>query len=293
MGRIAAIGEVLWDVFPDSTLLGGAPLNFAAHARRLGNEIVLISAVGGDELGEKTLARIAGLGLGTGMVEISAHWETGTARVQLGADGEAAFTIVRPAAYDDLTLADEQLGRLSDWAPRDVYFGTLFASSASGRATLLRLLEALPEARRFYDVNLRPGSDSPGLVNELLAHANVVKLNESELEVLRRFTGLPGDTEGFCRAGARRFGWEAACVTLGARGCALLVGEDYVEAPGCRVTVADPVGAGDAFAAAFVHGLDREWRPAEIAGFANRLGALVASRPGAIPDWTPSELSAP
>lgn len=293
MGRIAVIGEVLWDVFPDAMRLGGAPLNFAAHARRLGNEIAFISAVGSDELGPKTLARIAGLGLDTELVGISRRWETGTARVRVGADEQAEFTIVRPAAYDDTELSDEQLRHLSDWAPWDVYFGTLFASSKSGHATLFRLLDAIPEARRFYDVNLRPGSESPELVGELLGIANVVKLNETELEALHGITGLPGDPEGFCRAGARRFGWEAACVTLGARGCALLVGENYVEAPGCAVKVSDPVGAGDAFAAAFVHGLDGGWSAAEIARCANRLGALVASRPGAIPEWKPSEISAP
>jgi fructokinase len=54
--------------------------------------------------------------------------------------------------------------------------------------------------------------------------------------------------------------------------------------------VADPVGAGDAFAAGFLHGLDGGWPAAKIAQLANRLGALVASRPGAIPDWRVEEL---
>jgi fructokinase len=292
MGRIAVIGEVLWDVFPDSTSLGGAPLNFAAHARRLGNEIALISAVGSDDLGRKTLARISGLGLDTGMVGVSCRWETGTARIMLGPDGEAEFTIVRPAAYDDIAFSDEQLRQLADWSPWDLYYGTLFASSESGHATLRRVLSAIPEARRFYDVNLRPDCGSPELIRELLTEANVVKLNETELEALHPFAGLPDDPEGFCRMGARLFGWEAACVTLGARGCALMVGENYVEVPGCRVRVADPVGAGDAFAAAFVHGLDCGWTAQRIAEYANRLGALVASRAGAIPDWKPSEISA-
>lgn len=293
MGRIAVIGEVLWDVFPDAMLLGGAPLNFAAHARRLGNEIALISAVGSDDLGRKTRARIAGLGLDTGLVGTSGRWETGSARVLLGPDGDPQFTIIRPAAYDDTALSDEQLRQIADWAPWDVYFGTLFASSETGRATLQRLLAAIPDARRFYDVNLRPESGSPELVTELLMHANVVKLNETELDALHRFAELPEDPEGFCRVGARRFGWEGACVTMGARGCALLVGENYVEAPGCVVKVADPVGAGDAFAAAFVHGMDCGWSAAEIARYANRLGALVASRPGAIPEWKPAEISSP
>jgi fructokinase len=96
----------------------------------------------------------------------------------------------------------------------------------------------------------------------------------------------------FCREGASRYGWQAVCVTLGARGCAILVRDEYIELPGHAVHVADTVGAGDAFAAAFMHGLISEWRAAEIADFANHMGALVASREGAIPDWTLEEMAA-
>lgn len=290
MAKIAVIGEVLWDVFPDATRLGGAPLNFAVHARRLGYEVQLISAIGDDELGHKARARITGMGLETEFLGVSGHLATGTACVELGADEQPEFTIVRPAAYDDVTLTDAQLKHLADWAPWDVYFGTLFASRDSGRETLRRLIAAIPDARRFYDVNLRPGSDSPELVSDLMRNANVVKVNESELEALHGYLELPNDPEQFCREGAQRFGWEAACVTMGSRGCAVSVGFNYAEAPGVRVKVADPVGAGDAFAAAFVHGLDSGWPTAKIAQFANRLGALVASRPGAIPDWSIAEL---
>ena len=96
-------------------------------------------------------------------------------------------------------------------------------------------------------------------------------------------SGLPADAEAFCRVGAARYGWLAACVTLGARGCALLAGDDFVEAPGVQVAVVDTVGAGDAFAAAFVHGLASGWPAETIADFANRAGAAVAAVRGAIP----------
>jgi fructokinase len=290
VARIAVIGEVLWDVFPDATHLGGAPLNFAVHARRLGYEVQLISAVGDDDLGRQAESRITEMGLETEMLGVSSRFETGTAHVRLGPGGQADFTIERPAAYDDVTLTDDQLKYIADWAPWDLYFGTLFASHASGRAALRRLMAAIPGARRFYDVNLRPGSDSPELVSDLMRSANVVKLNEAELESLHGYLELPAHPERFCREGAQRLGWEASCITFAERGCAVAVGLSYVESPGFRVRVADPVGAGDAFAAAFLHGLDAGWPAAKIAQFANRLGALVASRPGAIPDWSVAEI---
>jgi fructokinase len=111
-----------------------------------------------------------------------------------------------------------------------------------------------------------------------------VKLNERELRFVYERLDLPPDPEGFCRAGAERYGWRAACVTLGAQGCAMLLGAAYTEAPGCPIDVADPVGAGDAFAAAFVHGLAANWSAVDIAHFANRVGAVVAGTRGAIPE---------
>jgi fructokinase len=101
--------------------------------------------------------------------------------------------------------------------------------------------------------------------------------------------GLPAGLEAFCREGAARYGWQAVGITLGDRGCAMFANGQYVEAVGHAVDVVDTVGAGDAFAAAFMHGLSLGWPTAKIASFANRVGALVASRHGAIPEWTLEE----
>jgi fructokinase len=290
MGRlgVVAVGEVLWDIFPHSSRLGGAPLNFAAHAKRLGHEACLISAVGADDLGRQAAEMIAALQIDTTFLQASPEFPTGTATVELLGD-KTLFTIHRPAAYDAVRLSDSDIEKLSRWTPGWLYYGTLFAATHQGRTTLERLLNTLDDAVKFYDLNLRPGCESPALVNQLLEWADVVKLNEEELQRVHDYTGLPLAYEPFCREVAVRYGLKAVAVTLGGRGCAILVNGRYVEAAGAVVDVADPVGAGDAFAAAFMHGLSSNWAAGEIAAFANRVGALVASRDGAIPDWTPEE----
>lgn len=290
--KVLAIGEVLWDVFGESKRLGGAPLNFAAHAKRLGLDPLLVSGAGTDLLGSCAIRKIANLGLDTAFVQRSGL-KTGTAEVHVGPGDRTRFVIARPAAYDSVSISDHVLEQLREWSPHWLYYGTLFASVPEGKAALWRLLEGLPSCLRFYDLNLRPGFDSADLVAELLKHANVVKLNEDELEAVHSVTGLPRDQEAFCREGSKRFGWTAVCVTLGSRGCAMLCGSDYIQARGCTVDVADPVGAGDAFAAAFLHGIVSQRPVDEIARFANRVGALVASRAGAIPDWTMQEAVVP
>jgi len=286
---IVVLGEVLWDIFQESRRLGGAPLNFAAHSKRLGHDPWLISAVGTDALGEEAAAAIAALGLKTTFLQRTDRFPTGVARVLLGPGHQTRFVIERPAAYDAIRLSEPDVDQLIQFAPNWLYYGTLFASRPEGADVVLRLFDALPHASRFYDLNLRPGFDSPELVRQLLTQAHVVKLNEEELQAVHEMTGLPAEMEAFCRQGSKRFGWKAACVTLGAKGCAILACGQYVEARGHAVDVVDTVGAGDAFAAAFIHGLICQWPIAEIAAFANRVGALVASRPGAIPDWTLEE----
>ncbi|HTR35863.1 MAG TPA: PfkB family carbohydrate kinase [Bryobacteraceae bacterium] len=286
---ILVIGEVLWDMFAHSTALGGAPLNFAAHARRLGYDPLLISAVGTDSLGDAARQEIAALGLDASFLQTTSRFPTGTARVELGPEDQTRFVIERPAAYDALRLREEQIAQILQRTPECFYHGTLFAATPEGRVVVDRLFGALPAATRFYDLNLRPGNYSVQLVMEMLEQADVVKLNEEELGVVCKFTRMPSGIEAFCREGSKRYGWKAVCVTLGARGCGMLCCEEYVEAVGHTVKVADPVGAGDAFAAAFLHGLISHWPVRKIAEFANRVGALVASRPGAIPDWTVKE----
>lgn len=286
------MGEVLWDIFPDSTRLGGAPLNFAAHARRMGHAPLLMSAIGNDDLGRQAAYEIQSLGLDTSLLQRTRRFPTGRAGVSLDPLGQAAFLIERPAAYDAVTLATGEVQTLQGWSPDWLYFGTLFSSRPEGRAVLFELLRLVPDATRFYDLNLRPDSDSLPLVCELLEQADVVKMNQDEMRAIHRYLGLPAQTNAFCTSASERFGWRAVCVTLGSRGCAVFVNGEYQEEPGCPIDVADTVGAGDAFAAAFLHGLVSKWDVAEIAHFANRVGALVASKRGAIPDWTTAEAMA-
>ncbi len=277
--RILSIGEILWDLLPSGDHLGGAPFNFAIQAQRLGHHVRLVSAVGNDDRGDKALDRATRLGLNLDFVQRMANARTGAVTVSFDHQRQPRYTIHRPAAYDfvDLTAAD--LTRLAEFDPDWIYFGTLFAMNPHARAQLTKAIQALPRARRFYDVNLRPDSYIPLLVRELLYTASVVKLNEEESRTIET---PPADLETTCARFARDYDLDAVTITRGANGCAALVYGSFVKAAAYPVTVADPVGAGDAFAAAFLHGLGEKWPAKEIADFANRAGAEAAARSGAI-----------
>ena len=291
--KIVSIGEVLWDVIGDKEHLGGATFNFAAHARKLGHEVYFISAVGRDKRGDRVLECMEQMGLSTRFVRRVEDYATGIASVTLDAMGQPSFVIQRPVAYDFPRLTASDLEELLSPAPDWIYFGTLQQVSATAREATSKLLAAKCGARHFYDINLRPSCYGPELVRDLMSQATVVKLNDEEVPVVDRICGQSHATlEEFCRDYATAKGWESVCVTRGAAGCTLLMGDEFVEAPGYGVTVVDTVGAGDAFAAAYLHGLGCGWPARQVADFANRAGALVASRPGAVPSWTLGEIKA-
>ncbi len=271
---IVSLGEILWDVFPDQREeLGGAPFNLAVHITRLGHEALFVSAVGDDVRGSRAQQKTTKLGIDTSYIQTNLNAGTGVVTVTLDQARQPSFVLERPAAYDHVILSNRQLDTLAAANPAWICFGTLFFTSAVNLATLRRLLEACPRANCFYDVNLRPANWSEALVRELLPLADIVKLNESEMETLAPL--LPATQA-------------TICTTLAGEGCII----DGMRVPGYRVQVADAVGAGDAFSAGLLHGLSEGWPPAQAADFANRVGAMVASRPGATPYWTPEELAA-
>jgi fructokinase len=250
----------------------------------------LISAVGLDDRGRRALTAVEDLGLSTAFIRTVAGMGTGVATVRL-TDGQPLYEIHRPAAYDRLQLTSDDYTILTAQRPSWIYFGTLSQMAPEVRATTGQLMALNPEADRFYDVNLRKNSFTPELVRHLMTLANYVKLNEHEAKtVMQMFGSHERSLEEFCRGYAAAFSWKAVCVTRGERGSAILLGDKYHEAAGYPVQVADPVGAGDAFAAALVHGISEGWSAPEVADFGNRLGALVASREGAIPPYDVADI---
>lgn len=288
--KIISIGEVLWDVIGDNEHLGGAPFNFAAHASKLGHEVLFVSAVGADGRGDRILQRMKTMNLSTQYMARLTDHPTGHVTVKVDSAGQPSFVIHRPAAYDFPRLTASDLKSLLSPSPDLIYFGTLQQMSAQAKELTLQVLQANPQSRRFYDVNLREKCYNSQLLRELLAHATILKLNDDEVnEISSLFGERYTSIEQFSRTYSQEFGLQAVCVTRGVKGCSLLMRREYVECPGYSVKAVDTVGAGDAFAAAFVHGLAHEWPPIEIADFANRVGALIAARPGAIPPWTVEE----
>lgn len=288
---VLCFGEVLWDFLPHGTFPGGAPFNVAYHLHRLAVSVRPISAVGRDDLGEQLLQRLAQWGVSTSAITRHATLPTGRVSATLSSQGDAHYVIARDVAWDRITFAPDTLKNATT-SPA-LIFGSLALRSAENRATLKQLIDALPtNAWRVFDVNLRAPHDDLALVREFASSANVLKLNATEAARLVDATESPGQEESHARSLAAQFNASLICITAGERGAGLLRADHWTWVSARRVVVADTVGAGDAFLAAFLVGLLRAVpTDTEMLSAACRLGEWVASHPGATPDYdatTPS-----
>jgi fructokinase len=277
------IGELLWDVFPDGRRPGGAPANVAFQAEQLGCRGVVCSRVGSDPPGDELLKFLSEQGLSTASVGRDPIHPTGTVTVDTSRADHPSYVIHENVAWDHLVL-DEDLRQCMRRASA-VCFGTLAQRSAVSRETIQQsLLEVASRCLIVYDVNLRQQWYARPWVEMSLARAQFAKLNTDEVNVLADLLEIgSADHFRFAEAIQERFNVEVVCITRGAAGCVMVGPDEVVDRPGVAVKTADAVGAGDAFTAAWIYGRLHGWPLEAQAAFANEVGALVASRPGAMP----------
>jgi fructokinase len=280
---VVGLGELLWDVFPDSRRPGGAPANVAFQAEQLGCRGVVCSRLGADDLGDELVEFLVDHGIPVDWIQRDRRYPTGTVTVDTARVNHPTYVIHENVAWDHLQL-DQPLKQLMLDAAA-VCFGTLAQRSADSRRTIQHALSVTqPKCLTVYDVNLRQNWYNRRWIEESFTSAGVVKLNAEEAATLAVLleTGSR-DPIDFARTVQGNFHVEMVCITRGERGCLLVGRDEIIDQSGIAVEVVDAVGAGDAFTAALIAGQLRGWPLAAQAEFANRVGALVASRPGAMP----------
>lgn len=281
--KVIGIGELLWDLLPTGPRMGGAPVNFASHAKALGADATVISRVGADEPGARLIGELRTLGVATDGITVDALNPTGTVVVSLDSAGQPQFKIVGGVAWDHLHATPETLRRAG--SADVICFGSLCQRSASSQAAIHQLVEASSSsALRVFDVNLREDFFSAEILDASLKLANICKLSDCELPVVARMLGLKGGVRGQLHQLVARYGLCLIVYTRGAMGSVLCDGVEWCEHPGFTTKVRDTVGAGDSFAAAVSMGLLQGWSLETISNRANEIAAFVCSRDGAVPE---------
>ncbi|MFA6126866.1 MAG: carbohydrate kinase [Bacteroidales bacterium] len=279
---VTGIGELLWDMLPSGIQLGGAPCNFAFHARQAGCDSLVISAVGKDKLGDELLQKLHQLDLSDRYIQ-KISFPTSTVSIRLNENGHPDYTIHEQVAWDFIqwnSQIKELAGKLDA-----VCFGSLAQRNRISQETIVSLILATrPDCLRIFDINLRQHYYSREIVVQSIMLADVLKLNDDELPAVAEFTGLSGDVRNQLTDLLIKLKLKYIVYTMGSKGSIIVNDREYsfVEAP--SVKVADTVGAGDAFTAVFTAGILRGLPLSQVHRKATEIAALVCTKKGATPE---------
>ncbi len=281
MVRISCFGEILWDVFPTYRRIGGAPLNVALRLHRLGAEVSMISRLGRDPNGSEILDFFKKQGLKADLVQLDESLPTGTVEVHLDESRTATYTINEPVAWDAIETSAEIRNAVT--GSDALIFGSLACRNKKSEDSLLSLIDLA--SFKIFDLNLRPPHYDLDRIFSLMLKADLIKMNDEEIEEVCTHLGLPGKntTERIRALSGVLSPKTTICVTKGAEGAELLHENLLYENPGYPVKVADTVGAGDSFLATLSFLLLGGGDPQKALDTACAMGSLVAAKEGANP----------
>ena len=251
---VAGLGELLWDVVGDDETLGGAPINFAYHAAQLGAAALAISTIGDDLRGKRAVSRLAEHGVVTDHLTVLEGVPTGYVQASVDAHGVADYLFPDEVAWDRITIkpATEAL------APQleAICFGSLAQRSQHSRTAIHRFLESLPAGvLKIFDLNISQRFYSEEIIRESLTRANILKLNDDEIDLLARMENFEGSTEQYLTSLVERYQLSLGVLTRGDGGSLLVSPTALSNHRGLQTEVVDTIGAGDSFTAVIAMGM--------------------------------------
>jgi fructokinase len=279
-------GLILFDIIQGEKYIGGPAINIALHMACHNFNSTLVSCVGDDELGLSARKLLENHGVSTDFVSTSPDCETGWVKVLLDDCGNPSFEIIKPVAYDFISLSTAQIVKLTQATFDIFYFGTVVQRNSTSADTLKRLIKEVPFKEIFFDINLRPGHYTKDVVDFSLSYTNILKLNEGELQLIGELFELGSNDEQIL------LNWvfkkyptiKTILLTRGENGASVYVPGCKKDFEGIKVKVKDTVGSGDAFSAGFIMEYLKSGDIYLAAEKGNALGAYVATKSGAVPE---------
>ena len=280
-GKIIGLGEILWDMLPTGKQLGGAPANFAYHVCRLGGNGWAVSAISDDELGREIKNTLSTKKLNTILEEVNEP--TGTVQVTLNAAGVPTYDITEGVAWDHIPFT-ERIGDLAKETSA-VCFGTLAQRSPESRATIHEFIENMPDGSlKVYDINLRQNYYDEKIISDSLRLADILKINDEELDIVSKMLSLSGTQEERCRAISRAFNLKFVILTKGGDGSEVVLEDKVHISRPEKIDIVDTVGAGDSFTAAFMLAYLRGESIEKAHTLATEVSSYVCTKAGAMPE---------
>lgn len=287
---VVGMGEALWDVLPEGKKIGGAPANFAYHVSQFGLPSCVVSAVGDDALGKEIIENFTSKGLNQLIAEVP--YPTGTVQVEIDQAGVPQYEIKENVAWDNIPYT-AHLEAIAE-KTKAVCFGSLAQRNVVSRNTINRFLDAMPQTEDslvVFDVNLRQGFYNKEILCNSMKRCNILKINDEELVTVSRMFGYPGiDLQDKCWILLGKYNLKMLILTCGINGSYVFTPGNVSFQPTPKVEVADTVGAGDSFTAAFISSILKGKSVQEAHSRAVQTSAYVCTKKGAMP-ILPSDLT--
>ncbi|MDO4880036.1 MAG: carbohydrate kinase [Capnocytophaga sp.] len=280
MGKVVGLGEILWDIFPNQKVLGGAPANFAYHISQFGLDGYVVSAVGQDSLGKEILDNLTEKGLHY-LIETT-PFPTGSVDVFLDNKGIPQYQINENVAWDNIPFSEKTKNLAKNTTT--VCFGSLAQRHQNSRETIHLFLDTMPkDSLKIFDINLRLHYFSPEIIENSLEKANILKINDEEVVKVAKLFDWKGSERTICEKLASLFHLDFLILTKGTAGSLILSPNHESFLPTPKVNVVDTVGAGDSFTAAFVASHLKGYSLEEAHQLAVEVSAYVCGQHGAMP----------
>lgn len=284
---VVGMGEALWDVLPEGKKIGGAPANFAYHVSQFGLPSCVVSAIGDDALGKEIIENFTSKGLDQLIAEVP--YPTGTVQVEIDQTGIPLYDIKENVAWDNIPYT-EHLDALAK-RTKAVCFGSLAQRNVVSRETINHFLDTMPKDDDnlvVFDVNLRQGFYNKEILCKSMQNCNILKINEEELITVSRMFGYPGiDLQDKCWILLGKYNLKMLILTCGINGSYVFTPGNVSFQPTPKVEVADTVGAGDSFTAAFIASILKGKSVTEAHTIAVKTSAFVCTQKGAMPILPP------
>lgn len=284
---VVGMGEALWDVLPEGKKIGGAPANFAYHVSQFGLPSCVVSAIGDDALGKEIIENFTSKGLDQLIAEVP--YPTGTVQVEIDQTGIPLYDIKENVAWDNIPYTEH----LDAHAKRTkaVCFGSLAQRNVVSRETINHFLDTMPkddDSLIVFDVNLRQGFYNKEILCKSMQNCNILKINDEELITVSRMFGYPGiDLQDKCWILLGKYNLKMLILTCGINGSYVFTPGNVSFQPTPKVEVADTVGAGDSFTAAFIASILKGKSVTEAHTIAVKTSAFVCTQKGAMPILPP------
>lgn len=280
---VIGMGEALWDVLPSGKKIGGAPANFAFHVSQFGLTSCVVSAIGDDALGNEIIENFTSKGLNQYIEKVP--YPTGTVQVEIDQAGIPQYDIKENVAWDNIPYSP-QLEAIAK-KTRAVCFGSLAQRNIVSRTTINKFLDAMPQnddTLTVFDVNLRQGFYNKEILCNSMQKCNILKINDEELVTISRMFGYPGiDLQDKCWILLGKYNLKMLILTCGINGSYVFTPGNISFYPTPKVEVADTVGAGDSFTAAFIASILKGKEIPEAHRIAVDTSAFVCTKKGAMP----------